>query len=190
MVTGDHPITAKAIAKSVGIISEIILKLSLLVRHLNRNSSSSRVANDWEPLWPSLVTVSTIRPLWRKPISVRLCLSVCLTEMVNSTFVWLLFRCCHGYRRLWRLETGGWHDFVGRQLCVDRYRCRRRSSHLWQFEEIHRLHADFQNPRDFAIFALHLLWHSPAARNSHHLVYRFGYRHGKILESFLYDDVY
>ena len=43
---------------------------SLPARHPNKSSSLSRVANGSEPSSLSLVTVSTTRPPWRKPISV------------------------------------------------------------------------------------------------------------------------
>ena len=91
----------------------------------------------------------------------------------------MIDRCCYGYCRLRCLQTGRWHDLVGRQLCLHRYRCRRGSSDFRQFEKVHCLYPDFQHSWDFTLLDVHSSWYPTSSWNRHHLVYRFGYRHGK-----------
>ncbi len=236
MVTGDHPITAKAIARSVGIISEesetvedIAERLNIPVDRVNPRDAKAAVIHGGElrELSPQQlddvlryhteIVFARTSPQ-QKLIIVEGCQRagaivavtgdgvndspalkkadigmgrLCLYNSVELSFISLTRflipfllsrrrRCCYGYRRFRCLETGRRHDFARRQLCLDRYRCRRGSSDFRQFEEIHRLHVDFQHSRNLAFLDVYSSRYPSPSRYCYHLVYRFGYRHGKL----------
>ena len=116
---------------------------------------------------------SAVRPVSKvkKSENVRQ-ISNWLTQMCVDNFLFLFLssdpisllcrRCCYGYRRLRRLETGGRHDFAWRQLCLNRYRRRGRPSDFRQFEEIHRLYFDVQHSWNLSLLDVYSSWHPSA----------------------------
>lgn len=56
-----------------------------------------------------------------------------------------------------------------------------RASHLWQLEEVHRVHADQQHPGDLTLPPLHYRQRSSTAGNCHHPLHRPGHWHGEQL---------
>lgn len=89
------------------------------------------------------------------------------------------YRCGHGYCGFRRVETSGWHDLIGRQLCLHCDRSGRGPSYLWQPEEVHRLHAHLQHSRNLPLPGFYPFGHSPSSGYSHHFMYWFGNWHGK-----------